>query len=171
MAPSTTVVSLGTPAHAAIRSNFGNHLLSALRQRLLTVVPFQVVLAGTVVLTLVALVRQSVADPDIWWHLRNAQLLVENHQLPRFDTYSFTVAGYPWMNHEWLAEVPYYLGWRLFGLTGIKSISIVLMEATFLGLLYLCTKISGNYKASIAACAFGIFLATVKGGPRTILFG
>src|SRR5215470_3824919 len=39
--------------------------------------------------------RAAVVDPDIWWHLRNAQYLFQHHQLPRADTYSFTVAGHP----------------------------------------------------------------------------
>lgn len=142
-----------------------------LRRRLLAVFPFQVVLAGVVVVVLFALVRRGVSDPDIWWHLRNAQYLMQNQHLPRYDTYSFTVAGHPWINHEWLSEVPYYFAWRAFGLEGVKSLSIFLMILTFIGLLYLCTKASGNYKASVAACAFGTFLATINGGPRTILFG
>src|SRR5215467_8185823 len=33
-------------------------------------------------------------DPDIWWHMRNAQYLLQQHQFPRNDMYSFTVAGH-----------------------------------------------------------------------------
>jgi hypothetical protein len=149
----------------------GSQTLEGLRRRLLAVFPFQVVLAGVVIVVLFALVRNGVSDPDIWWHLRNAQYLLQHHQLPRFDTYSFTVAGHPWINHEWLSEVPYYLAWRGFGLEGVKSLSLALMFITFLGLLYLCSKASGNYKASVTACAFSTFLATINAGPRTILFG
>jgi hypothetical protein len=47
--------------------------------------------------------RGEIIDPDIWWHLRNAEFLIQHHQLPRFDMYSFTVAGAPWINHEWLS--------------------------------------------------------------------
>src|SRR5581483_7567255 len=39
------------------------------------------------------------------------------------------------------------------------------------GVLYLSYKVSGNFKASVAATAFTTFLATVSFGPRTILFG
>ena len=69
--------------------------------------------------------RKGFADPDIWWHLRNAEFLFTQHQLPRQDYYSFTVAGHPWINHEWLAEVPYYLAWRVGGLVGIKTLELV----------------------------------------------
>ena len=158
------------PGHSA-DATVGTTMLSTFRRRLLVVFPFHVVLAGMVLVVLFALVRRGMGDPDIWWHLRNAQYLLQSHQLPRYDTYSFTVAGHAWINHEWLAEIPYYLAWRAFGLAGVKSLSIALMALTFLGLLYLCTKASGNYKASVTACAYGVFLATINGGPRTILFG
>jgi len=118
-----------------------------------------------------ATARSGMNDPDIWWHLRNAEYLLQHHQLPSSDLYSFTVAGHPWINHEWLAEIPYYLAWRAFGLAGLKTISIVMLQLIFLGLLYLCYQESRNFKASIAACSFSIFLATVSFGPRTVLFG
>ncbi len=55
---------------------------------------------------------KKVAEPDIWWHLRNAQYLLTNHHFPSFDTYSLTAAGAPWLNHEWLSELPYYLAFH-----------------------------------------------------------
>src|SRR5689334_9217032 len=82
--------------------------------------------AGTSFLTVLTLVmigiqyiysmyKPDLNDPDIWWHLRNAQYLLQHHQFPRFDMYSFTAAGHPWINHEWLSEVPYYVAYRAFG--------------------------------------------------------
>ena len=115
--------------------------------------------------------RGSVADPDIWWHLRNAEHLIKFHQLPRYDLYSFTVTGHPWVNTEWLSEIPFYLSWRFGGLEGVHALMLLLILMIFLGLLYLCYKESGNFKASIVACCVATFLARVSFGPRTILFG
>jgi hypothetical protein len=126
------------------------------------------VLLATVVFILA---RGGMGDPDIWWHLRNAEYLFKFQQLPRHDIYSFTVAGGAWINHEWMAEIPYYLVWKAWGLAGIKFLVLVLVESIFLGLLYLCYKASGNFKASMLACCFSSFLAVVSFGPRTILFG
>ena len=110
-------------------------------------------------------------DPDIWWHLRNAQYLVQQHQFPRQDMYSFTAAGKPWVNTEWLSEIPYYLAYRGFGLSGLKAMTFLLPSILMLLLLYLCYQESRNFKASVAACCFASFLAIVSYGPRTILFG
>jgi len=115
--------------------------------------------------------RPDMNDPDIWWHMRNAQYLLQHHQLPRVDMYSFTVAGHAWMNHEWLSEIPYYGAYRAFGLVGLKSLTFFLLAVIFVLLLYLTFQASGNFKASIAACCYSTLLATVSFGPRSILFG
>ena len=115
--------------------------------------------------------HSDVADPDVWWHMRNAEFLLQHHQLPRQDTYSFTVAGRPWVNTEWLSEIPFYVAYRTLGLVGLETVTFLLPTTVFLLLLYLCYKESLNFKASIAACCFTTFLAKVSYGPRTILFG
>src|SRR2546428_5707210 len=145
--------------------------LTELRRWLLIAFPFPVVLTMLVVALQFIMTRRGMGDPDIWWHLRNAEYLLNHFQLPRFDMYSYTVGGHPWINHEWMSEVPFLLAWRLGGLVGVKSLSIAVIVATFLALLYLCYKISGNFKASIAACAVCTFFATVNFGPRSILLG
>ena len=118
-----------------------------------------------------ALYRRDMNDPDIWWHMRNAQMLLEQHHFPRNDTYSFTVVGHPWINHEWLSEIPYYLAYQAFGLVGLKTVCFLVFDAIFLLLLYLCFQESRNFKASVFVCYFATFLSTVSFGPRTVLFG
>ena len=144
---------------------------SAWRVRLFNCVSFPVVLTLIVITVLFALSRQGLPDPDIWWHLHNASYLVQHHSLPSSDMYSFTVAGHPWINHEWLAELPYYFAWRILGLAGINAVMFATLTLTFLGVLYLCYRESDHYKASIVAGSSSVLLASVSFGPRTILFG
>jgi hypothetical protein len=73
---------------------------------------FPAMLFAWIVLVVVRLAERDLPDTDIWWHLRNAQFLLTHHALPNFDAYSYTVAGHPWLNHEWLSEIPYYLALR-----------------------------------------------------------
>ena len=135
------------------------------------VLSFPVALCAVLAITIFALARKGLADPDIWWHLRNAEYMFREHAWPRADAYSFTVFGRPWMDHEWLAEIPYYVVWRAFGLAGIKALSLLVLGAIFGGLLYLCWRESRNIKASVIACSLAILLGSVSFGPRTILFG
>ena len=120
--------------------------------------PFTAVLLLIVLGLIFGLARGRVADPDIWWHLHNAQYLVQNHALPRLDMYSFTVAGHPWMNHEWLSEIPFYFAWTFLGLSGIDAVTITLLSLIYLGVLYLAWKESRNFKAATIATVFAIFL-------------
>jgi hypothetical protein len=141
------------------------------RERLFPAVSFHVVLTLIVVTLIFIWSRKGIADPDIWWHLHNADYLVQHHSLPRADMYSFTVAGHPWINHEWLAELPYYFAWRVSGLSGINAVVFAVLTLTFLGVLYLCYRETGHYKASIVAGTFAVILGSISFGPRTILFG
>lgn len=132
---------------------------------------FPATLAAVLAVTVFAVARKGLADPDIWWHLRNAEYLLTAHKWQRTDMYSFTVYGHPWIDHEWLGEIPYYLAWRGFGVVGIKVLSLLILEAIFGGLLYLCWWKSKNIKASAAGCYLAILLGSVSFGPRTLLFG
>ena len=132
---------------------------------------FPAALATLVAASVFALARKGLADPDIWWHLRNADYLLRESKWPRVDMYSYTVFGNSGMNHEWLGELPYYFAWRAFGLLGIKLISILILELIFGGVLYLCWRKSGNIKAAALACYLAILLGSVSFGPRTLLFG
>jgi hypothetical protein len=46
-------------------------------------------------LGLFAMAARNVTDPDVWWHLRTGQLIVQNHALFHPDPYSFTKFGAP----------------------------------------------------------------------------
>jgi hypothetical protein len=141
------------------------------RARYRSTFSFPVVLTFVFVSLVFMLAHGKVADPDIWWHLHNADYLIQHHHLPSSDMYSFTVPGYPWMNHEWLAELPYYFAWRAWGLRGIDAVAVSTLMFILLGVLYLSYRQSGNYKAAVLASSYAIFLARVSFGPRTILFG
>jgi len=134
-------------------------------------VSFLVVLTFLLLTLVFIMAHGKIADPDIWWHLHNADYLVHHHSLPRSDMYSFTVSGYPWMNHEWLAELPYYFAWRALGLSGIDAVAVGILSLIFLGVLFLSYRECGNYKAAVLASSYTVFLGTVSFGPRTILFG
>ena len=54
-------------------------------------------------------------NSDIWFHLAAGRLIVDTGTVPRVDPWSFTAGGQPWHNHEWLADVVFYLWSEWFG--------------------------------------------------------
>jgi hypothetical protein len=50
----------------------------------------------------------TVAQSDTYWSLRAGQDLWRTHHVPLVDTYSYTAAGRPWPNHEWLWQAVAY---------------------------------------------------------------
>ncbi len=132
---------------------------------------FPACIAGVLCVLVYFLIPQSIADPDIWWHLRNAQDQLHSQSFIRADSYSFTARGAPWIDHEWLAEIPFYVGWRLGGPTGLYAVTVTAIEAIFLGVLYLSWHRSRSWTASLCVSLVAALLATVSFGPRTLLFG
>lgn len=132
---------------------------------------FPVVLGMALVTEIVLFAHRSIGDPDIWWHLRNAETLVRNGQFVRADSYSYTVTGTPWINHEWLGEIPYYAVWSCCGLLGLYLVMLAALIVIFLSLYRLAWMSSGDYKAAALATGLAIPLATISFGPRTLLLG
>jgi hypothetical protein len=43
-------------------------------------------------------------DGDIWWHLRAGEEIVATGTIPRFDGWSYTSFGTPWISQDWLTN-------------------------------------------------------------------
>ncbi len=132
---------------------------------------FQALVAVCVLALIAAMIPKSMADPDIWWHLRNAQTMLSQHAFVRHDTMSFTARGSPWIDHEWLAELPFYAGWRLGGATGVYVVTVIAIETIFGSLLLLCWRASRSWGTASVVTVVAALLSTISFGPRTLLFG
>lgn len=133
--------------------------------------PFHATIAATIGLFTFFFCGQSIADPDIWWHLKNAQILVQQHHWIRFDQFSYTVRGTPWVNSEWMSELVYYGLWCLGGVKALFFGYVALVELLMLGILALAYRASESIKAAGLAGGMAVLMAVVNFGPRTILFG
>jgi hypothetical protein len=114
---------------------------------------------------------KQIAEPDIWWHLRDAAYLLQQHTIPSVDTYSFTAAGSPRLDFEWLSEVPFFLGFKAMGLQGILSVYFAVLVLIYVGVYYRSCRAGADCKDATIATLLAIFLGVVSIGPRTLLFG
>lgn len=65
------------------------------------------------------LLPKTLEDPDVWWHLRTAQWIVDHRALPQVDEFSWTSAQTPWIAYSWLAELLLWGLYQSFGLKGL----------------------------------------------------
>ena len=116
-------------------------------------------------------VPKNIADPDIWWHLRNAAVQAQNHAWLHHDVFSSTARGAAWIDHEWLAEVPFALGWHFGGPRGVLLVGTTVMEAVLLLTFLLTYRMTRHLGLTMVFSTLAAIDATVSFGPRTLLFG
>ncbi len=82
---------------------------------------------------LILLANVEVKDLDLWLHLGMGRHIVENgFHVPQVDVLSWTVAGRPWVNHEWLFQVLVYAIHQFFGFNGLIFMQVILVSLTAL---------------------------------------
>lgn len=115
--------------------------------------------------------RTLLVDPDIWWHLANARILITQHHFIHTDPYSFTVVGQRWINWEWLSEIPYWFSYQGFGLRGIYLVTWLALVANMLIVYWRGYWMGRSADAALWASGIAFVLMTVNSGPRMIEFG
>lgn len=74
-------------------------------------------------------------DGDLPRHLLMGRVIVESGSVPRTELFSYVYEGRPYVAHEWLADVSYFLAYKMLGLGGVVLLTAVLLASTFF-LLY-----------------------------------
>jgi len=69
-------------------------------------------------------------DPETGVHVRAGEWILTHRDIPRQDLFSFSIAGRPWCDWEWLSDVLYALLHRWAGLAAIAAFSLVLVCVT-----------------------------------------
>jgi len=94
------------------------------------------VFVAILALGLFAMAARNVTDPDVWWHLRTGQLILQNHALFHTDPYSFTKFGAPWLDHEWLSQLLIFGVYKLAGWGGLSVVFATVIAAAFMVVFY-----------------------------------
>ena len=97
------------------------------------------------VIALFTMAVRETLDPDMWWHLRTGEFILQNG-IPAQDVFTFTVPQNAWITHEWLSQLIMWLVYLAGGLPGLILFFAALIALTY-WLLYL-------------ACAGRPYLAT-----------
>jgi tetratricopeptide (TPR) repeat protein len=117
------------------------------------------VLAVVVLLGLVMYAANiEIKDLDLWLHLATGKHIVQTGQIPKVDILSGTIAGSPWINHEWLFQVIVFLLYDGLGLDGIISLQVILVSFIFILLLMMgCRERFQLVPILLLYCVFMVF--------------
>jgi len=87
------------------------------------------------------------ADPDLWGHIKFGGETWTLGRLPGTDTYSYTAFGQPWINHEWLTEIIFFLIYTVLDSTGLLAFKALLG----IGIVHLMSKLYFDREHNLAA--------------------
>ena len=130
----------------------------------------QLILAAALAAALVPLLA-VLDDPDLWWHLRVGQWILDHHAIPRSEMFTYTAAGNPVTYHEWGSEVLFTL---LNTAGGLLLLSVVTCVLAWSGLVAIAMR-ARQRGASYLAVAVSVLLAAkvlqTVAGPRPQMLG
>jgi hypothetical protein len=98
---------------------------------------------------------KPMADPDTFWHLAVGREMWQTHALVRTEIFSFTDAGAPWADFEWLFHALAYPLWVVGGDSG-ASLFTALCGVLAVAIAYRCARLAGG-----GALSFAIFVLPV----------
>ncbi len=71
--------------------------------------------------------RSLLSDGDTGWHIRTGEWILNHHQIPHTDLFSFSRPGAPWFAWEWLWDTLFALLFRSGGLAAVVLVSTVVI--------------------------------------------
>jgi len=71
------------------------------------------------------------SDGDTARHLRLGEMILQQGHLPHTDTFSFTMAGKPFIAFEWGSEAVFALAYRIAGLPGVAVLAGLVLALTY----------------------------------------
>ena len=156
---------------SAVTSHVSNSLAGTRYKTLVSRIPPMLLEVLSLCIPALSVARApAIGDPDIWWHLRAGEWIVQNHAIPHTDMFCQMTLGRPWAAYSWLFEVILFLLFHSFGLVGIITYTIAIVLAITFTLRKLVQRSLNDAPLAIAAT----FLLCLSMGhlftPRPWLF-
>jgi len=113
----------------------------------------------------------TMADPDLWGHLRYGLDNLDARGVLRTDVYSYLTEPGTWINHEWLAEISLAAAFRAGGSAGVVTLKMLLALAS-LAAIYAAarTRGAGEVAATVATLFAIASLKPILGPARPQMF-
>jgi len=113
----------------------------------------------------------SISTIDLAYGIRAGGQVLDGAGIPRIDTYTFTAAGLPWIDQQWLAQAIFAAVHRLGGWPALATLWAVVVVATE-ALLWRAARLMGaGVRSTGAALLIGFVVAAQGSGLRSQVLG
>jgi hypothetical protein len=111
----------------------------------------------------------KMTENDTWWHLAMGRWMVKNHQVYRTEIFSQPGLGRPFIAHEWLSEVLFYLFFDKTG-TLLCLFKLSLVVSCCLIFVYCLAKPYWNGSLTYPISVALVFLVNFRASVRPQIF-
>lgn len=110
-----------------------------------------------------------VNDPDLGWHLRSGQWILQHHSVPRTDPFSYG-ADRPWVAYSWLFGVLIFKLYQWLGLSGAALFEVLIRTAVAFAIFDLARRLGASFWRSAALTVVAVYPMFRIFGPRPGMF-
>lgn len=109
---------------------------------------------------------------DAWWHLKSGKIILERKSLPENDVFAYTSEDIAWHNHEWLAQVVFYMVYSVGGgevQDGIRMVILFkafILLGAYLLIFYLAWRETKSIPVAVLAAFWAVTLSRRTIYPR-----
>ncbi|MCX6562456.1 MAG: hypothetical protein NTU60_02495 [Candidatus Aminicenantes bacterium] len=112
----------------------------------------------------------KISTNDIWIHLKTGEYVLRHGWVPLTDPYSFVAAGRPYIAHEWLAGVLFYVVYAAGGVTGLIFFKAAVLWAACALLVQTARRLRARMSVVLPAFAAALYVASARFLERPHIF-
>ncbi len=120
----------------------------------------------------IVLGHYQIVEPDVFWHLKTGQVILETGRLVKTNLFSSTYPEYIWHNLEWLHQVTLAGAFNLGGWAGVAAFKtvMVLLTALVFYLLLLSRACGPLLAASLTVATLALMRFRISERPHLFSF-
>jgi hypothetical protein len=124
-------------------------------------------LAAALAFAAVLMMPAVLTGGDLYWHIAAGRWMIDNQAILRINLFSYTAAGDPWANQDWLSELLLAGAYVGAGWSGILALTatVAALAAGFTGFF-----LARGRRAAIAGLWLALALVTGAGAVRALPF-
>lgn len=112
----------------------------------------------------------SASDPDVWWHLRSAEWILQHGAVPQTDPFSSFGMGKPWAAYSWLFELLIFKLFQWLGLAGIVVYTAGMVVCIAAALHHLIRRLQADFTLGVLLTFVASYSMVRLYTPRPWLF-